>query len=78
MRKPYWSLIVAPTLATLALSAPVLAQDQETAEAGALEEVIITGSRIRRVGKAFPSLGSERTAFPRPACGRLSPFTFFF
>jgi outer membrane receptor protein involved in Fe transport len=48
MRKPYWSLIVAPTLATLALSAPVLAQDQETAEAGALEEVIITGSRIRQ------------------------------
>lgn len=48
MRRPILPLIVAPTLTALAMGSPALAQDQEASSAGALEEIIVTGSRIYR------------------------------
>ncbi len=53
MNKPLRSLTVAALFAALATGAPLYAQDdpavdQEAGEAGALEEVVITGSRIRQ------------------------------
>lgn len=52
MRKRTLPFLVATSLATIITSAPVWAQDdpddQDANEAGALEEVVITGSRIRQ------------------------------
>ena len=49
MRKILWPLFVATICTSLFASANIFAQDdQDAAEAGVLEEIIVTGSRIRK------------------------------